>query len=170
MSSPSYRRFVPFQIRAVPLGRKVCAEVRKDESDASVCPPCRVYTKGAEKPSWAIHGCPGKGHKNKTTLQPQFPEDERPKRGQWPVRLNGSGFSCIYPECRDYKKIYPSKQSAQQHAKKHYTPEYRCSDCEGGWYLKTEYNQHFLKPCRHCGEKFMMGSISGHEKKCAKKK
>jgi hypothetical protein len=136
----------------------------------TTCAPCRIYTKGTEKPSWATHGCPGKGHQNKITLQPQLPAEARPKRGQWPVRLNGSGFSCIHPECRDYKKIYPKKQNAQQHAKKHYPPEYRCAECEGEWYLKTEYNQHFLKSCRHCGENFMKGSIPGHEKKCLKNK
>ena len=134
-----------------------------------VCPPCRAYTKGTEKPSWAIHGCPGKGHKNKTILQPQFPAEERPKRS-WPVRLNGIGFSCVHPECLDYKKVYKNKSGAQQHAKKHYPAEYKCSDCGGEWYLKTEYNQHFLKPCRHCGKNFMKGSLPGHETNCEKKK
>lgn len=134
----------------------------------AVCPPCRAYTKGNEKPSWAINGCPGKGHKNKTILQPQFPAEERPKRS-WPVRLNGIGFSCVHPECQDYIKIYPSKQAAQQHAKKHYPPEYNCSECDGEWYTKGEYNYHFWIPCSHCGILIKKGSQSAHEKNCSKK-
>lgn len=135
----------------------------------TACTPCRIYTKGTEKPPWATHGCLGKGHRNKITLQPQLPAEARPKRG-WPVRLNGTGFSCVHPECRDYIKIYPSKQAAQQHAKKHYAPEYRCSDCEGEWYTKGEYNYHFRIPCSHCGELVKKGSQSSHEKNCLKKK
>ena len=141
---------------------------REEKEEVLGCKPCRPYTKGAEKPSWAIHGCPGKGHKNKTILHPQLPAEERPKRG-WTVRLNGSGFSCVHPECQAYTKIYPSKQSAQQHVKKHYPPEYRCSDCEGGWYLKTEYNYHFLAPCSTCKNLFMKTSLSAHAKICKKK-
>tara|TARA_Y100000389_G_scaffold201240_1_gene243437 strand:+ start:2324 stop:2863 length:540 start_codon:yes stop_codon:yes gene_type:complete len=142
------------------------------EPSENTCKPCRLYTKGNEKPSWAIHGCPGKrpgkGHKNKITLQPQLPAEERPKRG-WPVRLNETGFSCVHPECQDYIKIYPSKQAAQQHAKKHYPPEYNCSECDGEWYTKGEYNYHFRIPCSHCGILIKKGSQSAHEKNCSKK-
>mgnify|MGYP001159485260 FL=1 len=138
----------------------------------NTCKPCRLYTKKNEKPSWAIHGCPdkcpGKGHKNKVILQPQLPAEKRPKRG-WPIRNNLSGFSCVHPECQDYNKVYPSKQGAQQHAKKHYPPEYKCSECDGEWYTKGEYNYHFWIPCSHCGELVKKGSQSAHEKNCPKK-
>lgn len=148
-------------------------KVPKVVSTENACKPCRIYTKKNEKPSWAIHGCPGKfsgkGHKNKITLQPQLPAEERPKRG-WPVRLNETGFSCVHPECQDYNKIYPSKQAAQQHAKKHYPAEYKCSECNGEWYTKGEYNYHFWIPCSHCGELVKKGSQSAHEKNCSKKK
>lgn len=128
----------------------------------TVCKPCREYTHGQEKPKWAMHGCSKKKHKYKDLLSPQLPESERPKRWGSHIRPNGNGFSCIHPECKEYGKIYPKKQGAQQHAKKHYPPEYKCSDCDGAWYLKTQYNQHFLVPCPDCNEFFMKGSISNH--------
>lgn len=132
------------------------------------CKPCRVYTHGQEKPEWAIHGCSGNGHRNKVILEPQLPDSEKPKTKQWgsKIRQNGSGFSCIHPECQQYDNIFPKKSAAQQHAKKHYPPEYKCQDCNGKWYLKTEYNQHFLIPCPHCDKLFMKGSLPGHKKNC----
>ena len=138
------------------------------EEEVVSCKPCRVYTHGQEKPEWAIRGCTGNGHRNKVILAPQLPSSERPSAKQWgsKIRQNGSGFSCIHPECQQYDKIFPKKSAAQQHAKKHYPPEYRCSDCDGEWYLKTEYNQHFLIPCPHCDKLFMKGSLPGHKKNC----
>ena len=136
------------------------------------CKPCRVYTHGQEKPDWAIHGCLGTGHRSKIILQPQLPAEEKPTTKQWTSKLrqNGTGFSCVHPECRDYNKIYKGKSAAQQHAKKHYPTEYKCSACPGEWYLKTEYNQHFMKPCPHCDKLFMKGSLSGHKKNCLREK
>ena len=127
---------------------------------------CTKYTTGTNKPLWAAHGCRGgPPHKNKIVCKPQFPEDQRPKKNKWSAkfRTSGSGFSCIHPECVDYAKIFPTKQGVQQHARKHYPPEYSCS-CAGEWYLKTEYNQHFLVPCPTCDKFFMKGSLAGHIK------
>ena len=136
------------------------------EDEVVTCKPCRVYTHGQEKPEWAIRGCSGNGHRNKVILLPQLPASEKPATKQWgsKIRQNEGGFSCIHPECQQYDKIFPKKSAAQQHAKKHYPPEYRCSDCDGEWYLKSEYNQHFLIPCPHCDKLFMKGSLPGHLK------
>lgn len=130
--------------------------------------PCRVYTHGQERPEWAIHGCPGNGHRNKVILTPQLPASERPPTKQWgsKIRQNGSGFSCIHHECQQYNNIFPKKSAAQQHAKKHYPPEYRCSDCDGEWFLKTEYNYHFLIPCPKCQKLYMKTSLAAHIKNC----
>ena len=137
-----------------------------------VCKPCRVYTHGQEKPDWAIHGCRGEGHPNKIILQPQLPTEEKPTTKQWSSKLrqNGTGFSCVHPECEDYNKIYKRKSGAQQHAKKHYPAEYKCTACPGEWYLKAGYNQHFMKPCPHCDKLFMKGSLSGHKIICPSRK
>jgi hypothetical protein len=132
------------------------------------CKPCRVYTHGQEKPEWAIHGCSGNGHRNKVILTPQLPSSERPLAKQWgsKIRQNGNGFSCIHPECQQYEHIFPKKSAAQQHARKHYPPEYKCQDCNGEWYLKTEYNYHFLKPCPKCQKLYMKTSLAAHIKNC----
>ena len=130
------------------------------------CKPCRVYTHGQEKPEWAIHGCSGNGHRNKVILTPQLPASEKPKVWGSKIRQNGSGFSCIHPECQQYDKIFPKKQGAQQHARKHYPAEYKCQDCDGEWYLKTEYNYHFLKPCPKCQKLYMKTSLAAHIKNC----
>ena len=123
----------------------------------------RKYTNGLIKPPWAVHGCRGSCHKNKIICQPQFPEEQRPKKNKWHAKFVSSdtGFSCIHPECVDYSKKFKTKQGAQQHARKHYPAEYSCS-CAGEWYLKTEFNQHFLKPCPTCDKLFMKGSLPGH--------
>jgi len=127
------------------------------------CQPC-VSKKGGHKPTWAVHGCGGtRPHKNKILVQPQL--KTRPKKWNNEIRDNCSGFSCIHPECTDYTKVYPKKQAAQQHARKHYPAEYSCS-CGGEWYLKTEYDYHFLVPCPHCDKLFMKTSLAGHIKKC----
>tara|TARA_A200000113_G_C8719183_1_gene307753 strand:- start:92 stop:625 length:534 start_codon:yes stop_codon:yes gene_type:complete len=151
-----------------PSGREVIVDPVVVVEDVVSCKPCRVYTRGQEKPVWAIRGCSGNGHRNKIVLAPQIPASERPSVKQWgsKIRQNGSGFSCIHPECQQYNNVFKTKQGAQQHAKKHYPPEYRCSDCDGEWYLKTEYNQHFLIPCPHCDKLFMKGSLPGHKKNC----
>ncbi len=130
----------------------------------TICKPCkRPYTHGNEKPSWAIHGCQ-EPRKPQKKLSPQFPE--RPKKWDLHVRENNSGYSCNHPQCKDYDVIFPKRQAAQQHAKKHFPPEYQCSGCRGEWYLKTEYNQHFKKPCHHCGIFIRYGSFPGHVKNC----
>ena len=134
----------------------------------TICEPCkRPYTHGDEKPSWAIHGCQ-KPSKPQKRLSPQLPQEERPKGRKWDahIRENDEGYSCNRPECEDYTHIFPKRQAAQQHAKKHFPPEYKCSECRGEWYLKTEYNQHFKKPCPHCGRRFKQGSLPGHVKNC----
>lgn len=132
------------------------------------CKPCRVYTHGQEKPEWATHGCTGNGHHNKVVLEPQLPSSERPKGHGWgtKIRQNRGGFSCIHPECQQYNNVFKTKQGAQQHAKKHYPPEYKCQDCNGEWYLKTEYNYHFLRPCPKCQKLYMKTSLAAHAKNC----
>jgi len=127
------------------------------------CEPC-APKKGTDKPAWAVHGCGGRRpHKNKTIVQPQL--NKRPEKWNNKIRGNGLGFSCIHPECTDYTKVYPKKQAAQQHARKHYPAEYSCS-CGGEWYLKTEYNYHFRVPCPQCDKLFMKTSLAGHIKDC----
>ena len=125
------------------------------------CTPCRP-TKFVDRPAWAIHGCGGHPRKQKIIVQPQ--RNKRPRKWKDTIRTNGSGFSCIHAECADYNKIYPTIQAVQQHARKHYPPEYSCGDCGGEWYLKTEYNYHFLIPCPHCDKLFMKTSLSAHIK------
>jgi len=137
--------------------------------EVTVCKPCRVYTHGQDKPEWAIHGCPNKKHRRNEILEPQLPASEKPKVWGLKIRQNGCGFSCVHPECQQYDKIFPKKAAAQQHAKKHYPPEYKCQDCDGEWYLKTQYNQHFLVSCPECKNYFMKGSLSGHLKICKNK-
>ena len=147
----------------IKLVDEVSVEVDTQTRRVTVCKPFREYTHGQEKPKWAIHGCSKIKHKYKDHLYPQLPDSDRPKRWGSKIRPNGKGFSCIHPECTEYHKIYPKKQGAQQHAKKHYPPEYKCSDCDGAWYLKTQYNQHFLVSCSLCNKFFMKGSISNHK-------
>lgn len=146
----------------IKLVDEVSVEEDSQTGRATVCEPCREYTHGQEKPKWAVHGCSKKKHKYKDLLSPQLPDSDRPKRWGSKIRPNGTGFSCIHPECKEYDKVFPKKQGAQQHAKKHYPPEYKCVDCDGAWYLKTQYNQHFLVPCPLCNKFFMKGSISNH--------
>ena len=134
------------------------------ERSEAVCKPCLTYTHGTDKPAWAVHGCGGgRPHKNKIIVQPQL--NKRPKKWNNELRPNGPGFSCIHPECADYDKVHKTKRGAQQHARKHYPAEYTCS-CGGEWYLKTEYNLHFLDHCPHCDKLFMKTSLAGHIKKC----
>lgn len=151
-----------------PSGEGAIVEPDVIEEAVVKCKPCRLYTHGQEKPEWAIHGCPKKKHRRNELLTPQLPASERPATKQWgsKIRQNGNGYSCIHPECRQYKNIFPNKQATQQHARKHYPPEYKCQDCDGEWYLKTQYNQHFLIPCPHCDKLFMKGSLPGHKKNC----
>ena len=151
-----------------PSDGEVIVEPDVIEGEVVSCKPCRVYTHGQEKPGWAIHGCSGNGHRNKKTLKPQLPASERPKTMQWgsKIRQNGNGFSCIHPECQQYDKIFPKKSVAQQHARKHYPAEYKCQDCDGEWYLKTEYNYHFLRPCPKCQKLYMKTSLAAHIKNC----
>ena len=115
-----------------------------------------------DKPTWAIRGCGGHPRKQKIIVQPQL--NKRPKKWDNKRRKNNGGFSCIHAECADYTKVYPTIQAVQQHARKHYPPEYSCRDCGGEWYLKTEYNYHFMIPCPHCDELFMKTSLSAHIK------
>lgn len=151
---------------------EVIVEVEARVEEVTVCRPCRVYTHGQEKPKWAIHRCPEKKHRRNKLLEPQLPESEKPATKQWrlKIRQNGKGFSCIHPECIKYTKIFPLYPAAQQHAKEHYPPEYKCQDCNGDWYLKTQYNQHFLIPCPDCNKLFMKGSLLGHKGNCKHKK
>jgi hypothetical protein len=156
---------------SVPRRKQILAEWSQPvvQEQVAPCKPCRPYTKGEDKPAWAVHGCGGGSHphKNKIIVNPQFPEDQRPKNKKWgsEFRPNEGGLSCIHAECADYTKVYPTQQGVQQHARKHYPAEYSCS-CGGKWYLKTEYNYHFLMPCPHCDKLFMKTSLSAHIKKC----
>jgi hypothetical protein len=152
------------QVETIPEDEEAEAQIE----EVMVCKPCRVYTHGQERPEWAIHGCSGNGHRNKVILEPQLPDSEKPATKQWgsKIRQNGNGFSCIHEECQQYKKIFPKKSAAQQHARKHYPPEYKCSDCDGEWYLKSEYNYHFLIPCPKCQKLYMKTSLAAHIKKC----
>jgi DNA-directed RNA polymerase subunit RPC12/RpoP len=150
---------------------RVIVEPGVVEEEVASCKPCRVYTMDQEKPEWAVYGCSGKGKPTSTILEPQLPASEKPAKKQWgsKIRQNGRGFSCIHPECQQYDKIFPKKSAAQQHAKKHYPPEYRCSDCDGEWYLKTEWEQHLRISCPHCDKIVRKGSLSGHLKTCKNK-
>jgi hypothetical protein len=118
-----------------------------------------------EKPVWTTLGC-STPRKTKSPLMPQF--TQRPDPGDWAhtYRTNLTGFSCIHTVCKDYHKVYPTKSAAQQHAKKHYPPEYVCADCSGSWFLKTEYTQHFLIACPHCSLHIRKTSLAGHLKRC----
>ena len=133
-------------------------------SPVSPLPPCKLRRpkKCEDKPTWAIHRCGGHPRKQKIIVQPQL--NKRPKKWDNKRRKNNGGFSCIHAECADYTKVYPTIQAVQQHARKHYPPEYSCRDCGGEWYLKTEYNYHFLIPCPHCDKLFMKTSLSAHIK------
>jgi hypothetical protein len=137
------------------------------EEEVVTCKPCRVHTHGQEKPEWAVHGCsPPEPYKE--ILEPQLPASERPEYRGWgsKIRQNGSGFSCIHPECPQKDHIFPKKQGAQQHARKHYPAEYKCQDCDGEWYLKTQWEQHFWVYCPDCNKRLKKGSLAAHAKNC----
>lgn len=146
------------------------------EKEVVTCKPCRVHTIVQEKPEWAVYGC-SLPEPYKEILEPQLPASERPNGHKWGTKLrqNGSGFSCIHPECKDYEKVFIGKTpaaaraAAQQHAKKHYPPEYRCSDCDGEWYLKTEWEKHFWVYCPDCNKRLKKGSLYNHSKTCKNK-
>jgi len=137
------------------------------EEEVVTCLPCRVHTIVQEKPEWAVHGC-SINEPYKKILEPQLPASERPNGQGWDknIRQNGSGFSCIHPECPQKDHIFPKKQGAQQHARKHYPAEYKCQDCDGEWYLKTGWEQHFWVYCPDCNKRLKKGSLASHMKNC----
>ena len=137
------------------------------EGEVVTCLPCGVYTMKQEKPEWAIHGC-SINEPYKKILEPQLPASERPNGQGWDknIRQNGSGFSCIHPECPQKDHIFPKKQGAQQHARKHYPAEYKCQDCDGEWYLKTGWAQHFWVYCPDCNKRLKKESLTAHIKNC----
>ncbi len=74
-------------------------------------------------------------------------------------------FHAFIPNAKITTRFTQASKPHNNTLKNNYPAEYKCSECNGEWYTKGEYNYHFWIPCSHCGELVKKGSQSAHRKK-----
>ena len=96
-----------------------------------------------------------------STILPKF-DSFPPKISNKALVAVGDKWKC--PFCPVTHKN--RRELKQGHVAKHFSPRYKCGDCNGSWHISSMYRQHHLWNCRFCEHKpFQIGALRRHIKK-----